>query len=257
MSILLTATTIGTPAARAWEIDSFVCGMTLSSAATTRTAMSVTFAPRARMAVNASWPGVSRKVIFLPSDLGLVGADVLRDPAGLGLDDRRLANRVEQRRLAVVDVAHDRDHRRPRCEILVRVLEDLRQLLLVGRVLDRDLAVELGSDQLDLLVGERLRDLNQLAPVHHDLDDLGGRDAERLREVADGDAGRNGRGPGRRRDLLLLALRRRVGAAARLARVGAVVPALDHDAALAARGALARPDRAVRLVRSVSHQRSV
>ena len=45
-------------------------------------------------------------------DLGLVGADVLRDPAGLGLDDRRLADRVEQRRLAVVDVAHDRDDRR-------------------------------------------------------------------------------------------------------------------------------------------------
>ena len=66
MSILLTATTIGTSAARACEIDSLVCGMTLSSAATTRTAMSVTFAPRARMAVNASWPGVSRNVILRP-----------------------------------------------------------------------------------------------------------------------------------------------------------------------------------------------
>ena len=66
-SILLTATTIGTSAARACEIDSFVCGITPSSAATTRTAMSVTFAPRARMAVNASWPGVSRKVTLRPS----------------------------------------------------------------------------------------------------------------------------------------------------------------------------------------------
>ena len=66
-SILLTATTIGTSAARACEIDSRVCGMTPSSAATTSTAMSVTFAPRARMAVNASWPGVSRKVSFRPS----------------------------------------------------------------------------------------------------------------------------------------------------------------------------------------------
>ena len=43
----------------------------------------------------------------------LVGADVLRDPAGLGLDDRALADRVEERRLPVVDVAHDRDDRRP------------------------------------------------------------------------------------------------------------------------------------------------
>ncbi len=65
-SILLTATTIGTSAARACEIDSRVCGITPSSAATTSTAMSVTFAPRARIAVKASWPGVSRKVIFRP-----------------------------------------------------------------------------------------------------------------------------------------------------------------------------------------------
>ena len=65
-STLFTATTIGTSAARACEIDSFVCGMTPSSAATTSTAMSVAFAPRARMAVNASWPGVSRNVMRRP-----------------------------------------------------------------------------------------------------------------------------------------------------------------------------------------------
>ena len=58
------ATMIGTFAALAWAIASLVCGMTPSSAATTSTTMSVTLAPRARMAVNAAWPGVSRKVIF-------------------------------------------------------------------------------------------------------------------------------------------------------------------------------------------------
>ena len=65
-SILLIATIIGTPAFRAWLMASTVWGMTWSSAATTRTTMSVTWAPRARMAVNAWWPGVSRKVIALP-----------------------------------------------------------------------------------------------------------------------------------------------------------------------------------------------
>ena len=65
LSILLTATRIGTSAALAWSTASRVCGFTPSSAATTITAMSVTWAPRARMAVNASWPGVSRKVISL------------------------------------------------------------------------------------------------------------------------------------------------------------------------------------------------
>ena len=66
LSILLIATMIGTPAALAWLIDSIVCGITLSSAATTSTAMSVAWAPRARMAVKAAWPGVSMKVIFWP-----------------------------------------------------------------------------------------------------------------------------------------------------------------------------------------------
>ena len=45
---------------------STVWGMMPSSAATTRMAISVTMAPRARMEVKASWPGVSRKVMGLP-----------------------------------------------------------------------------------------------------------------------------------------------------------------------------------------------
>ncbi len=54
LSILLTAIRIGTSAARAWSIASTVWGITPSSAATTITARSVTLAPRARIAVNAS-----------------------------------------------------------------------------------------------------------------------------------------------------------------------------------------------------------
>ena len=102
----------------------------------------------------------------------LVRADVLRDPARLGLDDRGLADRVEQRRLAVVDVAHDRHDGRPRGEVLLGVLVRLGLELLVGRVLDRHLALQLGGDQLDLLVGERLRRRLRRAERHQDLDDL-------------------------------------------------------------------------------------
>ena len=54
LSILLIATMIGTSAAFAWSIASRVCGMTPSSAATTRITTSVTFAPRARIVVNAA-----------------------------------------------------------------------------------------------------------------------------------------------------------------------------------------------------------
>ena len=64
LSILFTATMISTPAAFAWLIASTVWGITPSSAATTRIAISVALAPRIRMAVNASCPGVSKKVIL-------------------------------------------------------------------------------------------------------------------------------------------------------------------------------------------------
>ena len=64
LSILFSATTSGTLAAFACAIASLVCGITPSSAATTRMTMSVAFAPRARIAVNASWPGVSRNVMM-------------------------------------------------------------------------------------------------------------------------------------------------------------------------------------------------
>jgi len=63
LSILLMATISGTFAAFACWIASTVCGITPSSAATTRITMSVSLAPRWRMWVNAAWPGVSRKLI--------------------------------------------------------------------------------------------------------------------------------------------------------------------------------------------------
>ena len=88
LSILLIATTIGTrwkrnahylnfsfqfnqPLARfAWAILSNVCGITPSSAATTRTTISVTCAPRARISANAKWPGVSINVIVDVFEIG-------------------------------------------------------------------------------------------------------------------------------------------------------------------------------------------
>ena len=66
LSTLLMAKIIGTPATWAWLIASLVWGMMLSSAAITMIATSVILAPRALIAVKASWPGVSRKAILLP-----------------------------------------------------------------------------------------------------------------------------------------------------------------------------------------------
>ena len=63
LSALLMATSTVTLASLACLMASMVWGITPSSAATTSTTRSVTWAPRCRMAVKASWPGVSRKVM--------------------------------------------------------------------------------------------------------------------------------------------------------------------------------------------------
>ena len=190
-------------------------------------------------------------------DLGLVRADVLGDPAGLGLDDGRLADRVEQRRLAVVDVTHDRDDGRALAERLLGVVERLGLDVVVLGVLDRHLALELGGDQLDLVVRQRLRRGLHRAEVHQELDDLRHRDAERLREVAQRDARLDGRRAGRLDDLARLprpAVGRAVAGTLALALPGAVAALVDDDAAPPPRASAARSDRSIRL--AVGHRGS-
>jgi len=110
---------IGTFAAFAWSIASRVCGITPSSAATPSTTMSVTFAPRARIRVNASWPGVSTNTTLFSPNLHFVRADVLRDASGFARRHIRQADPVEQAGLSVVYVAPHRNHGRPRLQIFL------------------------------------------------------------------------------------------------------------------------------------------
>ena len=95
------------------------------------------------------------------------------------------ADGVQQRRLAVVDVAHDRDHRGARLELLVGVLELRLVARLVGGVDDLDLLVELVREHLDRVVRQRLRERRHLAQAHQLLDDVRDRDAEVLADVLD------------------------------------------------------------------------
>mgnify|MGYP003694227057 CR=1 FL=1 len=107
------ATISGTPAALAWLMASTVCGMTPSSAATTSTTMSVTLAPRGAHGGERLVAGrVDEGDLLAVGRRHLIGADVLGDAAGLAAGHVGLADGVEQRGLAVVDVAHDGDHGR-------------------------------------------------------------------------------------------------------------------------------------------------
>ena len=121
--------------------------------------------------------------------MDLVGADVLRDATGLAGGDLGLADRVQQRRLAVVDVAHDRHDRRALDEILVGVVVLDLDIGVVAQRDDLDLLVERVGDGLDLVVGQGLGDHRQHAHGHELLDDVGDRDAEVLGDVLDRRAG--------------------------------------------------------------------
>ena len=76
-----------------------------------------------------------------------------------------------------------------RLELLVGVLELRLVARLVGGVDDLDLLVELVGEDLDRVVGQRLRERGHLAQAHQLLDDLRDRDAEVLGDVLDRRAG--------------------------------------------------------------------
>ena len=120
--------------------------------------------------------------------MDLVGADVLRDAAGLAGRHLGLADRVEQRRLAVVDVPHDRDHGRAVDQLLVGVLEGGLGLGVLGRADHVDLLVEGLGEHRDRVVGQGLRERRHLAQLHQLLDHLGGAQLERLGDLLDGGA---------------------------------------------------------------------
>ncbi len=93
-------------------------------------------------------------------------------------DDVGVADRVEQAGLAVVDVTHDGDHRRTGLEVALVALvltelevEGVEQLaVLVLGADDLNVVAELGTEQRQRLVVDRLGRRHHLAEVEHDLD---------------------------------------------------------------------------------------
>ncbi len=78
----------------------------------------------------------------------------------------------------MVDVAHDRDHRRAGPQVglvVVVVTEQLAELdlLLLAGLDQQDLGADLGREQLDHVVGERLGGGDHLALLEQEADDVG------------------------------------------------------------------------------------
>ena len=151
---------------------------------------------------------VSVRGVAVDGGVHLVGTDVLGDATVLLGHDVGRADRVEQLGLAVVDVTHDGDDRRAGdevCLVLVGVELDVeaRQdlgVLLLGRD-DPHVPAELGAEQLQRLLGRRLRRGHHLAELgEHDLDERAGVRADPVGEVGQA-------GAARQPDLLAVAAR--------------------------------------------------
>ena len=112
------------------------------------------------------------------------GADVLGDAAGLALGDAGVADGVAQRRLAMVDVAHDGDDGRTRLEVIVAIVVDDGELFLGGH--NAHLAAHVVGDELDELVGHGLGERKHLAEHEQALDDVVGLHAQQLGELGNG-----------------------------------------------------------------------
>ena len=116
---------------------------------------------------------------------------MLGDATGLAGHHVGRADPVEQQGLAVVDVAHDRHDRRPGplvgVLLLVLLLEVAGQqlgLLLLARVDEADLGADLGGEELDHVVGQRLGRHDHLALEQQEADDVAGAAVELGPEVA-------------------------------------------------------------------------
>ena len=124
----------------------------------------------------------------LAADLNAVRTDVLGDAAGLTLDDLGLADSIEQRSLAVVNVTHDNNDRITRLELLFLVLVLVEQLLLDGNMnFLFDLAAHfLGNDGCGIVIDD-LRDRSHNAQLDEALDNVRCGALHAGSELADGD----------------------------------------------------------------------
>src|SRR4030095_1376713 len=135
-----------------------------------------------------------RPLVVLQLGDDLVGADVLGDATGLLRHHVAVPEGVQELRLSVVDVTHDGHDGRTRRPVLlvallvtereVEVLEELAVLVLGAD--DLDDPVDLGTQELQRLVVDRLRGGHHLGQVEQGGDQRGRLSVDLLGEVGQG-----------------------------------------------------------------------
>ena len=121
-------------------------------------------------------------------DLDLICTDGLRDAAGLACGNVGLADGIQNTGLAVVNVAHNADHRGTLHQILLRILFLREQALLDGHMhLVLDLCVELLRQQGCGIKVDHVVDGVHLAHLHELGNDLAGLLLQAGSQLTDGD----------------------------------------------------------------------
>ena len=105
--------------------------------------------------------------------LHLVGANVLRDPARLAGGNIAGADGVEQRRLAVIDMAHDRDHGRADKQSVGGIVLAPEPDLDISLADAPDLVAEVLDHELRGVGVDRLGNCHDCAHLHQALHDFG------------------------------------------------------------------------------------
>ena len=121
----------------------------------------------------------------------LIGADMLGDAAGFAGHHVGMAERVEQRGLAVIDVAHDGDDGRTRLDVggIFHLVE--QTFFHVGFRHALDGVAEFFGDQLGGVGVDHVGDLDHLALLHQHPDHVHGALGHAVGELLDGDRFRN------------------------------------------------------------------
>jgi hypothetical protein len=117
----------------------------------------------------------------------LIGADMLGDAAGFARLDAGAAQRVEQAGLAVIDVAHDGDHRRAGLHLFGRIDVLIVADIDVGFADAFDLVPEFGDEQFSRILVDRLIDGNHHAHLEQRLDEIGALFGHAVRQFLHGD----------------------------------------------------------------------
>src|SRR5215217_8325665 len=185
LSILFTATTTGTSAAKAWFNASIVCGITVVRSDDQHCDVGRLGATGSHCGEGLVTRGVDEgDLAFFILHLGgdLVGTNGLGYATCLTGHHIGLADCVQQLRLAMINVTHDGDHWRASREILLATgvfseldVEALQQfaIFVLGRN-DLDVVVELSTQYLQSVVAHRLGRGHHLAEMEQHLDEGGG-----------------------------------------------------------------------------------